>query len=64
MSTETLKIGPKIKAFRRQVGLQANKFAEDLGISPSYLNVIENGKKRMTDLFGPLPDPHKGHNHK
>ena len=28
------------------------------------LNVIENGKKRMTDLFGPLPDPHKGHNHK
>ena len=23
-----------------------------------------SGKKRMTDLFGPLPDPHKGHNHK
>jgi len=28
------------------------------------LNVIEDGKKRMTNLFGPLPDPHKGHNHK
>ncbi len=47
MSTETLKIGPKIKAFRRQVGLQANKFAEDLGISPSYLNLIESGKRKI-----------------
>ncbi len=28
------------------------------------LNLIDEGKKRMTDLFGPLPDPHKGHNHK
>ena len=28
------------------------------------LNLIDKGKKRMTDLFGPLPDPHKGHNHK
>ena len=38
-----LKIGPKIKAFRRQLGLQANKLAEQLGISPSYLNLIESG---------------------
>ena len=35
MSQLDLKIGPKIKAFRRQLGLQANKLAEDLGISPS-----------------------------
>ena len=47
MSKENLKIGPKIKAFRRQVGLQANKFAEDLGISPSYLNLIESGKRKI-----------------
>ena len=47
MISETLKIGPKIKAFRRQVGLQANKFAEDLGISPSYLNLIESGKRKI-----------------
>ena len=47
MSNENLKIGPKIKAFRRQVGLQANKFAEDLGISPSYLNLIESGKRKI-----------------
>ena len=47
MSNENLKIGPKIKAFRRQVGLQANKLAEDLGISPSYLNLIESGKRKI-----------------
>ena len=42
-----LKIGPKIKAFRRQLGLQANKFSERLGISPSYLNLIEAGKRKI-----------------
>ena len=42
-----LKIGPKIKAFRRQLGLQANKFAERLKISPSYLNLIEAGKRKI-----------------
>ena len=42
-----LKIGPKIKAFRRQLGLQANKFAEQLNISPSYLNLIEGGKRNI-----------------
>ena len=42
-----LKIGPKIKAFRRQSGLQANKFAEQLNISPSYLNLIESSKRKI-----------------
>ena len=42
MSQLDLKIGPKIKAFRRQMGLQANKLANDLGISPSYLNLIDS----------------------
>ena len=42
-----LKIGPKIKAFRRQLGLQANKFAEQLKISPSYLNLIESNKRKI-----------------
>jgi XRE family transcriptional regulator, fatty acid utilization regulator len=47
MSQLDLKIGPKIKAFRRQLGLQANKLAESLGISPSYLNLIESGKRKI-----------------
>ena len=47
MSQLNLKIGPKIKAFRRQLGLQANKLAEELSISPSYLNLIEGGKRKI-----------------
>ena len=47
MSQYDLKIGPKIKAFRRQLGLQANKLAEQLGISASYLNLIESGKRKI-----------------
>jgi len=47
MSQLDLKIGPKIKAFRRQLGMQANKLAEQLGISPSYLNLIEGGKRKI-----------------
>jgi len=42
-----LRIGPKIKAFRRQLGLQANTLAEQIGISPSYLNLIESGKRKI-----------------
>ena len=38
MSQLDLKIGPKIKAFRRQLGLQANKLAEDLSITQRYIN--------------------------
>ena len=47
MSKLDSKIGPKIKAFRRQMGMQANKLAEELGISPSYLNLIEKGKRKI-----------------
>ena len=47
MSQIDLKIGPKIKAFRRQLGLQANKLSEQLGISPSYLNLIESGIRKI-----------------
>ena len=47
MSQLDVKIGPKIKSFSRQLGLQANKLAEQLGISPSYLNLIESGKRKI-----------------
>jgi len=47
MSQLDLKIGPKIKAFRRQLGIQANRLADQLGISPSYLNLIEGGKRKI-----------------
>ena len=47
MSQLNTKIGPKIKAFRRQLGIQANKLSEEIGISPSYLNLIESGKRKI-----------------
>ena len=47
MSQLDLKIGPKIKTFRRQFGMQANKLAEKLNISPSYLTLIEGGKRKI-----------------
>ena len=47
MSQLDSKIGPKIKAFRRQLGIQANKLAAQLNISPSYLNLIEGGKRKI-----------------
>ena len=47
MSQFDLKIGPKIRAFRRQLGLQANKLAEQIKISPSYLALIEGGKRKI-----------------
>ena len=47
MSQPDLKIGPKIKAFRRQLGIQANKLAGKLNISPSYLALIEGGKRKI-----------------
>ena len=47
MSKLDSKIGPKIKAFRRQLGMQANKLADELDISPSYLNLIEKGKRKI-----------------
>ena len=40
-------IGNKIKDFRRKLGLQANKLAEQINISPSYLNLIESGKRNI-----------------
>ena len=50
MSKLDSKIGPKIKAFRRQMGMQANKLAEELNISPSYLNLIEKGRENNVPM--------------
>ena len=49
--TNVSKIGEKIKIFRKKLGLQANKLAEQLNISPSYLNLIENGKRKRSKVI-------------
>ena len=42
-----INIGANIKKFRKKLGLQANRLAEQLEISPSYLNLIESGKRNI-----------------
>lgn len=40
-------IGPKIKDRRRELGITQSKLAERLGISASYLNLIERNKRNV-----------------
>ena len=42
-----IKTGKKLRVFRKKLGLQAKKLAEQLNISPSYLNLIESGKRSI-----------------
>ena len=43
-------LGAKVRALRRREGLTQTQLAERLGISPSYLNLIEHSRR-------PLPAP-------
>ncbi len=47
---EASRLGGKVRAFRRKQGLSQVQLAEKLGISGSYLNLIENNRR-------PLPSP-------
>ena len=40
-------IGLKIREYRKKLGLQAKKLAQQINISPSYLNLIESGKRKI-----------------
>lgn len=42
------KLGPKIRALRRREGLTQAQLAERLGISASYLNLIENNRRTLS----------------
>src|SRR5262245_56925477 len=41
-------LGAKVKALRRRENLTQVELAERLGISPSYLNLIENSRRPLT----------------
>ena len=45
---EEQKLGRKVRAIRRREGLTQAKLAERMGISASYLNLIENGRRSLT----------------
>src|SRR6187431_1240297 len=42
------KFGPKIRALRRRHGLRQVDLAQSLGISASYLNLIEHDQRALT----------------
>jgi len=46
--SEKLLIGPKLRRFRNSLGLTQTRMAEDLGISASYLNLIERNQRAMS----------------
>lgn len=46
--TEKLIVGPKLRRFRQTLGLTQARMAEDLGISTSYLNLIESNQRAMS----------------
>src|SRR5258708_12759734 len=59
-SEKTTRLGAKVRGLRRRESLSQTDLAERLGISPSYLNLIENNHRalpaplliRLAQLFG------------
>lgn len=48
MSTQKIFAGPRIRRIRLSKGLTQTSMAEGLGISPSYLNLIERNQRPLT----------------
>lgn len=43
--------GPRVRRLRRQLGLTQTRMAEELGVSTSYLNLIERNQRPLTAPF-------------
>src|SRR5271166_3842528 len=41
-------VGPRFRRIRQQLGLSQTQIAEGLGISPSYINLIERNQRPVT----------------
>src|SRR6201996_4344510 len=41
-------LGPRLRRLRRDLGLTQTRMAEDLGVSPSYLNLLERNQRPVT----------------
>ncbi len=44
-------LGVRLKRLRRELGLTQTRMAEDLGVSPSYLNHLERNQRPLTAQF-------------
>src|SRR4051794_26519871 len=59
-SAESPRFGAKVRSLRRREALSQVQLAEKLGVSPSYLNLIENNRRplpaslliKLAQLFG------------
>src|ERR1700691_2946953 len=47
-SGKKLFVGPRFRRVRQQLGLSQTQIAEGLGISPSYINLIERNQRPVT----------------
>ena len=45
LDARKLFIGPRLKRLRRDLALTQTRMAEDLGMSPSYLNLLERNQR-------------------
>jgi transcriptional regulator with XRE-family HTH domain len=43
-----LYLGPKLRLLRRELGLNQSQMAEELGVSPSYLNHLERNQRPLS----------------
>ncbi|HET8611690.1 MAG TPA: short-chain fatty acyl-CoA regulator family protein [Sphingomonas sp.] len=43
-----LYLGPRLRVLRRELGLNQSRMAEELGVSPSYLNHLERNQRPLT----------------
>ena len=43
-----LYLGPKLRLLRREMGINQSQMAEELGVSPSYLNHLERNQRPMS----------------
>lgn len=48
MADQKVFLGPRVRRIRNSLGLTQTAMAEDLGISPSYLNLIERNQRPLT----------------
>src|SRR5712671_8241548 len=47
-SGKKLFVGPRFRRIRQQLGLSQTQIAEGLGVSPSYINLIERNQRPIT----------------
>jgi len=45
---EKLLVGPRLRRLRQTLGVTQAKMAEDLGVSPSYVNLVERNQRPMS----------------